>query len=84
METPEDASVVNALREAATKVLGQPPQIAGVPFWTDAAVLSAAGIPSLLFGPSGAGAHVILTPVKSPNRKDTIEITPAPPQEEQK
>ena len=33
------------------------PQIAGVPFWTDAAILTTAGIPSLLFGPSGAGAH---------------------------
>ncbi len=26
-------------------------------FWTDAAVLGAAGIPSLLFGPGGAGLH---------------------------
>src|SRR4029078_5005315 len=26
-------------------------------FWTDAAVLGAAGIPSVLFGPAGAGLH---------------------------
>ena len=26
-------------------------------FWTDAAVLGEAGIPSLLFGPGGAGLH---------------------------
>jgi acetylornithine deacetylase len=26
-------------------------------FWTDAAVLGAAGIPSVLFGPGGAGLH---------------------------
>ncbi len=57
METPRDAGIVKAVDEAAAKVLGHPPQVAGVPFWTDAAVLSAAGIPSLLFGPSGAGAH---------------------------
>ena len=31
--------------------------IAGVPFWTDAALLHGAGIPAVLFGPSGAGAH---------------------------
>jgi len=29
----------------------------GLSFWTDAAVLGAAGIPSVLFGPGGAGLH---------------------------
>jgi acetylornithine deacetylase len=57
LETPETAAVVLATREAAAQVLGKEAQIAGVPFWTDAALLSAQGIPSLLFGPSGEGAH---------------------------
>ena len=34
-------------------------------FWTDAAVLGAAGIPSLLFGPGGAGLH---------SREEYVEI----------
>jgi len=59
LETPEEAEVVKTIRAAATQVLNRPPQIAGVQFWTDAAVLSAAGIPSLLFGPSGSGAHAV-------------------------
>jgi acetylornithine deacetylase len=29
----------------------------GMSFWTDAAVLGSAGIPSVLFGPGGAGLH---------------------------
>ena len=29
----------------------------GMTFWTDAAILGAAGIPSVLFGPGGAGLH---------------------------
>lgn len=29
----------------------------GMTFWTDAAVLGAAGIPAVLFGPAGAGLH---------------------------
>jgi acetylornithine deacetylase len=29
----------------------------GVSFWTDAAILARAGIPTLLFGPGGAGLH---------------------------
>jgi acetylornithine deacetylase len=31
----------------------------GMSFWTDAAILGAAGIPSVLFGPSGGGLHSI-------------------------
>lgn len=31
----------------------------GMSFWTDAAILAAAGIPSVLFGPSGSGLHSI-------------------------
>lgn len=31
--------------------------LTGMSFWTDAAVLGAAGIPSVLFGPTGAGLH---------------------------
>ena len=32
-------------------------ELVGVPFWTDAALVAAAGIPTVLFGPSGTGAH---------------------------
>jgi len=57
LETPDELPIVSSTRTAGRVVLGQVPQVAGVSFWTDAALLSAAGIPSLLFGPSGAGAH---------------------------
>ncbi len=57
LEIGEDADIARAVQSAATKVLGHPAPIAGVAFWTDAAILSAAAIPSLLFGPAGAGAH---------------------------
>jgi acetylornithine deacetylase len=59
LETREDAEIVQALQAASVKMLNHPLQIAGVQFWTDAAVLSAAGIPSVLFGPSGRGAHAV-------------------------
>ena len=31
--------------------------VVGLPFWTDAALVAAVGIPTLLFGPAGEGAH---------------------------
>jgi acetylornithine deacetylase len=37
--------------------MGYEAETVGVSFWTDAAVLGAAGIPSVLFGPGGGGLH---------------------------
>lgn len=39
--------------------LAQGRALIGMSFWTDAAVLSEAGIPSILFGPTGGGLHSI-------------------------
>ncbi len=49
--------VAVAVREAAAGVTGREPDVVGAGGWTDAAVFSAAGVPSVLFGASGAGAH---------------------------
>jgi acetylornithine deacetylase len=38
---------------------GVRPVIAGMSFWTDAAILGEAGIPTVLFGPGGAGLHSV-------------------------
>lgn len=46
------AVLVSAAHEAGTAS-----ELIGMSFWTDAAVLGAAGIPSVLFGPTGAGLH---------------------------
>jgi len=59
LETSDDTEIVKAVQGAAGKVLHHPAQTAGVQFWTDAAVLASAGIPSVLFGPSGTGAHAV-------------------------
>jgi acetylornithine deacetylase len=57
LETREDEPVVEALCRSAERVLGRAPAIVGVPFWTDAALLASAGVPTVVFGPAGAGAH---------------------------
>lgn len=45
-----------ALVRAATSVGCQARRV-GMTYWSDAAILGAAGIPSVLFGPGGAGLH---------------------------
>jgi acetylornithine deacetylase len=52
-----EARVVGCVREAATIVTGQAPVEAGVGYWMDAAIFAAAGVPTVNYGPSGAGAH---------------------------
>ena len=35
-------------------------EVRGVPFWADSALLAGAGIPTVLFGPVGDGAHAVV------------------------
>lgn len=44
---------------AIARANGAAGDIAGMSFWTDAAILGEAGIPSVLFGPGGAGLHSV-------------------------
>jgi acetylornithine deacetylase len=55
-EVARDHELPTRLAAALTRVGGEP-RITGASFWTDAAVLGHAGIPSILFGPGGAGLH---------------------------
>lgn len=54
---PPDAEIVEVVRAAAGEVLGAPPPVSGASYWADAAFIAAAGIPTVMFGPAGEGAH---------------------------
>jgi len=55
-ETPQGHPLISELATALAKA-GRDPIRGGTTFWTDAAVLGHAGIPSVIFGPGGAGLH---------------------------
>lgn len=52
-----NANIANSLREAAKSVTDHIPEIGGVSYWMDATLFAAAGIPTVNYGPGGAGAH---------------------------
>ncbi len=57
LETPRESPIAQTLVRCARKVAGSRASFGAQSFWTDAALLSEAGIPSVLFGPGGAGLH---------------------------
>ena len=59
-EVPEDELIVQVVRRQATALLGRKPAIGSGTAWMDAALLSAAGIPTVIFGPGGEGAHAVV------------------------
>jgi acetylornithine deacetylase len=56
-EVSRNAAIVRALDRASTRVLGRAPNYMGDTPWMDAALLQAAGVETVVMGPSGGGAH---------------------------
>ena len=56
-EIPEDAPFVQLCQQQLAQVTGRPATIGGVSFWADSSLYAAAGLPTVLLGPAGAGAH---------------------------
>lgn len=56
-EVPAEADIVRAVDEAAAVALGEHrPHVGDTP-WMDSALLAAAGVETVVVGPTGAGAH---------------------------
>ena len=58
-EIEPEAELVKTVADAAAEVLPDPVSIGGASYWADAAFIAAAGIPTVLFGPGGEGAHAV-------------------------
>lgn len=57
--SPYEIAADHELPKAMLRAAGSRAASVGMSFWTDAAVLGDAGVPSILYGPTGAGLHGI-------------------------
>jgi acetylornithine deacetylase len=58
-EIDQEDELVALVSRTAAEVLPEPATIGGASYWADSAFIAAAGIPTVLFGPGGEGAHAI-------------------------
>src|SRR5215208_65754 len=58
-EVDQHAEIVGLVRAAAGDVTNEPPRVSGASYWADAAFSAAAGLPTVVFGPGGEGAHAV-------------------------
>jgi acetylornithine deacetylase len=73
-EVDASSDIVQALLAAATDELGTAPPLIAVPYWADSAFIASAGIPTVLFGASGTGAHAAEEWVSIPDAVATTRI----------
>jgi acetylornithine deacetylase/succinyl-diaminopimelate desuccinylase-like protein len=73
-EVAEDEAIVQTVRRHAAAVVGAEPDLVGVSYWADSALLAAAGIPTVLFGPRGEGAHAEVEWVDVGDLERCVEI----------
>lgn len=57
LEVATDHPIVTTLNTSYEKILGKPSELIGVTWWMDSALFAAAGIPCVVFGPTGQGLH---------------------------
>ena len=73
-EVSQDEPIVQAVYRHATAIAGQEPDITGATAWMDSAILSAAGIPTVIFGPGGDGAHAVVEWVDLEQVERCVEV----------
>jgi acetylornithine deacetylase len=73
-EIAPEAELVSVMQAAITAKLGQPAALTGVGGWMDSSLTSGAGIPTVIFGPVGEGAHADVEWVDLPSVQTCREI----------
>ena len=73
-EVAEDSELAVAFAAVAAERIGHAPLISGGTGWMDSALTGGAGIPTIIFGPAGDGAHADVEWVDLPSVQTCREI----------
>ncbi|HWV23642.1 MAG TPA: ArgE/DapE family deacylase [Thermomicrobiales bacterium] len=73
-EANRDDPLVRETLRIVEDVVGRPPVIRAEPFWTDCALYADAGIPVVLFGAAGEGAHAATEWVSLESYRTVIRV----------
>jgi acetylornithine deacetylase len=72
LEISKNEPIVESLIKASQNVLGKKARFTGFSGWMDSALLARAGIPTIIIGPKGSGAH---DTVEFVNLKSLVQVT---------
>ena len=73
-EVPENAPIVQLCAQHLSHITGTTARMSGVSFWADSAFFASAGVPTLLLGPHGFGAHGVVEWVDLDTVSQCVEI----------
>lgn len=73
-EAAEDSAIADVVARAAAEVRGRAPAREGASFWMDASLIAAAGIDTVVFGPTGGGAHAAEEWVELDSVREVAEV----------
>jgi acetylornithine deacetylase len=73
-EVSREEPIIQSLSRAYRMTLDEEPQFRGMGGWLESALLAEAGIPTVIFGPSGEGAHASVEYVDFDSVMRTTEV----------
>jgi acetylornithine deacetylase len=74
MEASSESSICMALMKSIEIITGRPAQVAGVSYWLDSEIIWRNGIPVVVFGPAGGGAHAATEYVSTSSVIDVARV----------
>jgi acetylornithine deacetylase len=77
MRTDLDEPLVRSLAAAHLSVRGTAAESGGMSYWADSALIAQTGVPTVLFGPGGEGAHATVEWVSLSDTVDCVGILTA-------